>query len=53
MDFLLNVNLELSLDYFKLTFMRLSHLSTWHLLNMIFEHLWIFFDPKDLMSGFF
>jgi len=52
LDFQLNTNVELHIDFFRSIFLRMSHLSIVFPLGMVFEHFWIFFYPKDLFSGF-
>lgn len=48
-----NEYLEPSFDFFRSTFMRLSHLSTRsHLSMVIFVHFQDFFDLEDLANGF-
>jgi hypothetical protein len=52
MDFQPNINLKLSFDSFRLTFMRMFHLSIGGPFGMVFEHLWDVFNFKDFASGF-
>jgi hypothetical protein len=47
MGFESNTNVKLSMDYFKSIFLHMFHLSTSGLLTMVFEHIWVFFNPKD------
>jgi hypothetical protein len=39
MDFELDTNVKLSMDYFKSIFLHMSHLSTSGSLAMVFEHI--------------
>jgi hypothetical protein len=48
----LDLNLELSLDSFMSTFIRLSHLSLDDFSNMIFKYLQNLFNPKDSTNAF-
>ncbi len=52
MDFLLDKDLELSLDFFRVAFMHLSPISTRGPSSMVFEHLWDVFDLKDSTNNF-
>lgn len=48
MDFKLDGDLELSLDFFRSTFMRMSHLFRGGPFGMVFEHLWDILASKIL-----
>lgn len=50
-DFQPNSNLELSVDFFRSTFLHMFHLSSSGLYGMVFEHLQDYFDLKDLVNG--
>lgn len=52
LDFLRGSKLEISMDSFSSTFLRMYHLSTCGPFGMVFEHFQDYFDPKDLASGF-
>jgi hypothetical protein len=52
MNFQPNKDLKLSLDFFRLTFLRMSHLSRGGPFGMVFEHIWDVFDSKDFASSF-
>jgi hypothetical protein len=51
-DYELDHDLELSSDFFKLTFQHMSHLFASNLSRMVFEHLWNYFHLKDSTNGF-
>jgi hypothetical protein len=52
MEFQLEVELDFSLDMFKLTFIHLAHLSVGRPLAIVFEHFWDIFDPKNSTNNF-
>jgi hypothetical protein len=47
-----NLELKLFMNFFKLIFLRMSHLLASGHFGMVFEHLQDSFDPKDSTSGF-
>ncbi len=49
--FQLDIDVELSMDFFRLAFLHMSHLSTKGPLRMAFKHFWNFFDLKDSING--
>ncbi len=51
-DFQLNINMELSLDFFNLVFLHMSYLLISGSSGMPFEHFWDFSNLDDLASGF-
>ncbi len=51
-DYKPNQDFELFFYSFKLTFQRMSHLLTSGHSRMVFEHLWNYFHPEDLVNGF-
>jgi hypothetical protein len=52
MDFQLDINVELCMDFLNLVFLHMSHLLTSGSLGMTFEHFWDFFNLEDFASGF-
>jgi hypothetical protein len=52
MDFQLNINMELSVDFFYLIFLHMSHLLISGSSGMAFEHFWDFSNLDDLANGF-
>ncbi len=52
MDFQLNIDVELSMNSFRPTFLGMSHLLTCSLLSMVFEHFQNCLDLEDLVTNF-
>jgi hypothetical protein len=51
-DFQLNEDLKLSLDFLRLAFLHMSYLFARGPFGMVFEHLWDAFDFKDFATSF-
>jgi hypothetical protein len=52
LDFQLDSNLKLFIDFFKLAFLCMSHLLISGSFGMVFEHFRNIFDLKDSVNGF-
>jgi hypothetical protein len=52
MDLQLDTNVELSLNFFRSTFLHMALLLIGGLLSMVCEHFQDSFNLKDLISGF-
>jgi hypothetical protein len=52
MDFQLDINVELCMDFFNSFFFHMSHLLASGSSCMAFVHFWDFLNVKDLGSGF-
>ncbi len=52
LDFWLDLDLKLSMDFFRLIFLCMFHLLVAGSSGMVFEHLQAYFDHEDLTHGF-
>jgi len=52
LDFQFDLNFELSMDLFRVTFLCMSHLLINGIFGMVLKHLRDFFGLEDLVSGF-
>jgi hypothetical protein len=52
LDFQFDLDFELSMDLFRVTFLCMSHLSIICIFGIVLKHLRDFFGLEDLVSGF-